>query len=395
MRFIARLHVLAAAAIVTIFFISWWRPSLNIQGRILKAWRRSSRRLVVFGDGWSDTGDYCVSPPPKSTVQHKDPDRGGLWTEALCEKLACDGIDNYARSIPSNLEVPTIGSVVDSDILTNATFSKRNRTLTVFDFKAQVQQFIDFEKQKLLIPRLPTKREWTIFTVFFGIIDLLEYSALERIDAMRAIDQSVEELLHHLDVLAEHVGEPIRVIIPKLPDVTFLPRFQMKKNDSSSSFAQSQHQSVFLWKYWNTALSQAAAKWGHGDLYMPDFNAIIMYQVRASQLYSQLLSDVSIVGNQISLFDEVKQPCLPLNPDGNELQAADVDKCSEPARYLFWDDMHLSGPAHELIGREAARLVSLNKTINDPQGRSSQGSTPGQTDGKNSAGFDLKFPPGY
>lgn len=251
--------------------------------------------------------------------------------------MVCDYVDNFARSIPSNVDVDTIGSMVDTGIFANATAGKRNETLALFDFEAQIQQFINWEKQKRLMSGYLRKTdEWTIFTVFFGIWDLLEYSTLEQADAIHAVDRSIEALFRGLDVLAENARGAIKVVIPRVVDVTFLPRFQLSKNDSTDIFAQNQHQIVFLWTYWNTALSQTAMEWGRGDLYMPDLNGIVMTQVRAKQLYSKQISDATGMGKQTPLFDEVEQPCLSRKLGGGGLQAADVDKCFDPARHLFW-----------------------------------------------------------
>ncbi|KAF2190720.1 hypothetical protein K469DRAFT_736478 [Zopfia rhizophila CBS 207.26] len=387
MRFLTRLHALVGVAIIAILYFSWVLPSLHIKAQIQKVWRGSSYRLVVFGDDWSDVGEYRVSPPPRTSIQHRDPDRGELWTEVLCRELICDFIDNFARSMPSNMEIATVGSVVDSKIFANATADRGTEALAVFDFHTQVQQFINFEKQKRLMPGRLSKNEWTIFTIFFGIWDLWEYSVLDKAKGIHAIDRSIEELFHNLDILREHTDTPIKVVIPKLMDVTFLPRFQMRKNESTSVFAQDQHQSVFLWTYWNTALSQAAVEWGNGDIFMPDLNGIVMNQVRAKQLYSKHISDASGFGKQMPLFDDVEQPCVPMNTeDADDLQAADVEKCFEPGRHLFWDGMHLSGPAHKLIGRDAARLVRGNSTVNiDARERAKQGSATSQKDEKDNS----------
>jgi hypothetical protein len=250
--------------------------------------------------------------------------------------MGCDFIDNFARSIPSNVEMSTVGSVVDSDVYANGTAEKHAQTLILFDFKAQVQQFMGYEKQRRLMPARFRRTGRTIFTVFFGIWDLLEYSTLEKAKAVHAIDRSIEELFHNLDLLREHVGNPIEVVIPKVVDVTFMPLFQARKNESTSGFAQTQHQSVFLWTYWNTALSQAAVHWSGGDIYMPDFNGIVMDQVRSNQLFSKHISDASGSGKQMPLFDDVERPCLTTMAGDAELQAAEVEKCFEPARHLFW-----------------------------------------------------------
>jgi hypothetical protein len=235
------------------------------------------------------------------------------------------------------VEIATIGSVVDSDVYAKATAGKRNETLALFDFGAQVQQFLDFEKQKRLMPSRVLKHdEWTIFTVFFGIWDLLEYSALDRADAVHAIDRSVEQMFHNLDFLAENIEGPPRIVLPQLVDLTYLPRFQMKKNESADTFAMEHHQKVFLWTYWNSAVSHAAATWSHGDIYVPDLNGIVMNLVRAKQLYAANVTDASGYGKQMPLFDEIERPCLSSKTENGDLQTADVEKCFDPTRHLFW-----------------------------------------------------------
>jgi hypothetical protein len=240
------------------------------------------------------------------------------------------------------VQISTIGSVVDSDVFANVTVGFRNETLALFDFKTQVQQFIQYEKTEKTqtgTGKVAEDDKWTIFTVMFGLWDLWEYSMLDKAEAVHAMDRSVEELFHNLNLLADHAGGPIRAVVPKIMDVTFLPRFQMRKNNSNDIFAQDQHQLVFLWTYWNSALSQRAAEWKGGDIYMPDLNGIVMDQVRAKQLYSKQISDAAGTGKQSPLFDEVEKPCLSsLNTgDGNpDLQAAGVEKCFDPAKHLFW-----------------------------------------------------------
>jgi hypothetical protein len=145
-------------------------------------------------------------------------------------------------------------------------------------------------------------------------------------------------LFHNLNTLADFAGERIQVVLPKLIDVTFLPLFNQpaRQNTTFDNLAQDQHQSVYLWTYWNTALSQAAKGWRHGDIYMPDLNSVVLNQVRAKQLYSKQISDASGFGKQAPLFDEVEQPCLSLKADDGDLQAAEEEKCFDPAQHLFW-----------------------------------------------------------
>jgi hypothetical protein len=211
--------------------------------------------------------------------------------------------------------------------------------LTPFDFKTQVEQFIAYDKGRQLIPqRLRDVDEWTYFTVFFGLWDLLEYSTLETQLAMSAIGRSIEELFENLDVLAEHVALPPKVVIPRMIDVTFLPWFESKRSGASQEqFAETQHQLVFLWTYWNTILLRTASQWKNGSVYMLEPNDLIMQEVRAKQLHSRQISDATGVGKQAPLFEDVEQPCLASQPSSaSDLQASHVQKCSAPDHHLFW-----------------------------------------------------------
>jgi hypothetical protein len=312
-------------------------------------------------------------------------------------QLNCDFIDNFARSLPPQADAVSTGSLIDSDIHAQAFPGEDNSTFqAVFDLKTQVHQFLDYERKKhqFGVPqRLRQVDEWTVFTVSVGLWDLVEYATLEKESALKAIDRSVEGLFENLDLLARHVATPMKVVVPKLVDVTFLPRFQSKKDINKEHFAEDQHQLVFLWTYWNSVLSRTASQWQHGEIFMPNPNNLILDQVRAKQMYSTNTYDASGTGKQMPLFDYVTEPCSKLseNDTARTLQAAGVEKCS---KHLFWDDLHLSGPAHQLIGKAAASLLRGNHTIN--AGDSTQGpDSNNNASEKEPASFTLKYPPGY
>jgi hypothetical protein len=255
-------------------------------------------------------------------------------------QLVCDTIDNFAHSVPST-QIVHVGSLIDAGVHAEATTGNKSNeaVLTPFDFMTQVEQFITYDRGRRLFPqRLRSVDEWTLFTVFFGLWDLLEYSTLEKRFAMTAIEKSIEELFRNLNILAEHVALPPKVVIPKMIDVTFLPWFQSKKSDATQTqFAETQHHLVFLWTYWNTVLLQRASQWKNGTVYMPEPNEPIMRAVRAAQLHSRQISDASGIGKQAPLFEYIEQPCLASQPGNtSDLQAPDVQKCSAPDHHLFW-----------------------------------------------------------
>ncbi|KAF2200507.1 hypothetical protein GQ43DRAFT_70969 [Delitschia confertaspora ATCC 74209] len=408
MKLSRRLKILVIVQVVGLLYcgslyFGWKLDPSDMQTRIRNAWAGSSHRLVVFGDDWSDTGEYRVSPPPKEYSKARDPGQGELWTEVLCKELGCDSIHNFARSLPSNLEIAIIGSLVDSDIYDNATAEGRIETLALFDFKTQVQQFLAFDKQSSRMSGRRTRQEASTFTVFFGIWDIWEYAVFSKDTAIHAINLSIDELFRNLDLLAERMGGPITVVIPRVPDVTFLPRFQSRKYQNAASFGHDQHQYVYLSTYWNTILSETALLWRNGDVFIPGLNNIIVDQIRAKQLHSSRVSDANGLGKLTPLFDDVEKPCKPLeaqSKDGEETHAGSAERCLEPDRHLFWDDMRISGPAHKLIGDEAARLLRGNISVNgyarDHANDLDLAATLFQNGGsKNLTQFELRAPPGY
>jgi hypothetical protein len=202
-----------------------------------------------------------------------------------------------------------------------------------------MEQYVAYDKGRRVIPqRLRKGDEWTFFTVFFGLWDLLEYSTLEKGVAMSAIDKGIEALFRNLDVLAEHAAYPPKIVIPKMIDASFLPQFQLlKKAMREADFAVTQHRMVFLWAYWNTVLLRTASQWKNGTIYMPGPNDLIMDEVRAKQLHSRQISDAAGVGKQAPLFENIEKPCLASQRgSATDLEAANLQKCSAPAEHLFW-----------------------------------------------------------
>jgi hypothetical protein len=88
MRSLSRLHACAAAVLVIIVYFLYQQPSIGFESTIPTAWQRSAHRLVVFGDDWSDTGTYRALPPPYLKAPVRDPARGELWAETLCNEVS-------------------------------------------------------------------------------------------------------------------------------------------------------------------------------------------------------------------------------------------------------------------------------------------------------------------
>ena len=78
MRFLTRVRILSVLGISSILYFGWILHSLHITTRINKAWTGSSHQLVVFGDSWSDIGEYRISPPDEASTPVRDAEQGKL-----------------------------------------------------------------------------------------------------------------------------------------------------------------------------------------------------------------------------------------------------------------------------------------------------------------------------
>ncbi|KAF2089837.1 hypothetical protein K490DRAFT_54277 [Saccharata proteae CBS 121410] len=371
MRFLTRINTVVFLAIGVVVYLGWVLPSLHIDARAQKAWSGRQRRLVVFGDSWSDTGEYRMKVPENAVERNFT---RPLWTETLCKHLVCDYIDNFARSAVSwrgqrGAFMPD--SLVHTELVVNVTNQNPNNPKFLPDFAKQVQQWINFEKQKGLDPKRSNKQEWTIFTVFFGISDIWQYADADEKEASWAVKESIDTMFAQLDLLAEYTRGPIHVVLSKLVDITFFPEFQAQP---VGPFPGHQRTAVWLQQQWNLRLEQAAGKWTKGFIHLLDMDKWLVERIKEEQVYASGMSTEDGSGGKTVAkpkFCNVRAPFTPLPGPAPEYPFDMSDNknngtrdCKDASQYLFWDGMHLSGRAHELIGIEAAGLVSHNTTFN-------------------------------
>lgn len=364
MRTLTRFHALVFFAICTLAYMGWVLPSLQIQNRVQKAFSRSQRRIVVFGDSWSDTGDYRVQIPAKNP-QHNI--SRPLWTEALCKELLCDEIDNFARSSGSQDFKEHPDAVLDTDIMANVTNQHPDNQKFLADLKKQVQQWINFEKQAGHIAARATHKEFTVFTVFFGISDIWQYASLGHKASDDDIRETIAALFAQLDVVAEHVQTRPHVVLPKVVDISFLPAFALQPVE----FPDRQQTAVSLTKTWNDELDKAARQWTGGYLHFLETDKWLLNLIREQQMHKIGIADERGEGKSNPKFREVRSPCVPLPQtdaqfpfDMGDANSNRTEPCDDASHYLFWDGMHLSGRAHKLLAIEAADLVATNYTHN-------------------------------
>lgn len=76
-----------AVLICSFLYLVWYLPTANVRYELKSAWSDAPRRLIVFGDSWSDNANYPIDLPPKKLLPTKDEAQGPVWTEWLCSAV--------------------------------------------------------------------------------------------------------------------------------------------------------------------------------------------------------------------------------------------------------------------------------------------------------------------
>ncbi|KAK0658414.1 hypothetical protein DIS24_g4820 [Lasiodiplodia hormozganensis] len=365
MRFLSRCSVIIALAVTLILYLGWVIPSTRQYTQFQKSWSGSVRRIVTFGDSWSDTGRYILNGPPPGYEPIRHPASGPVWPEALCQEILCDSIDNYARSLPPQVTqyyTDTVGAVLDNAVFQNATSSHNFTDFALRDLQQQVRDFVKMEGFKRMWPIQPPK-EWTLFTIWFGVNDIFHYSKIERARALFAIDQSIDHLFRQLNIIHEWMQAPVLVVLPKVVNITHLPRFEI---ETRADVDTTRHRiALELASYWNEKLESHARSWMGGHVFLLEADKFM-----ESQVITKKLSNPPSVRKRTPEFGDITTPCrtliYPQSQDEDSVQELGVQEqvCEEPRNHLFWDDYHLSGKAHEILGQAAGKLVKMRSTAN-------------------------------
>ena len=88
MRFFTRFSAIVGVSLCSILYLVWFLPTSSVKKELQNAWSKSPRRLIVFGDSWSDNGAYPIDSPPKALLPLRDPAQGKVWTEWLCTAVS-------------------------------------------------------------------------------------------------------------------------------------------------------------------------------------------------------------------------------------------------------------------------------------------------------------------
>ncbi|KAL8881059.1 MAG: hypothetical protein Q9198_001656 [Flavoplaca austrocitrina] len=366
-RIIARSPGAFTVLLCSFVYLVWYLPTANVRYELKSAWSDAPRRLIVFGDSWSDNGDYPIDLPPKKWLLRREEAQGPVWTEWLCSAIKCNHHDNFARSLPTAPTTELRGAVVNSAVLNRTLPTGHGEVVMLPDLKTQVSQWLRFEKKQYTSSRMREKeKRGTIFTVWFSLWDIWYYSQLNSDEASKAIEESIDTLFEQLGVICDHWPMGAKIILPEAMDPTFLPAWSMKRTGPAGSdhSAEDQRNAIQLVKQWNIALDARASEWDKGQIYMYNTNDWMLDQVREAQLVTGDMMDHNGLGRSGSPWDSVYSACSGSgnkgknrSPDGGK-SGLDPFRCSNPDKYLFWDEMHLGAEAHKMIGQGIAADIA-------------------------------------
>lgn len=231
---------------------------------------------------------------------------------------------------------------MDSGLLSSTVNKGNEAEEPLADLKTQVQQWIRFEKGQRMSSRIrEMEKKGTIFTVWFSLWDLWYYSNKTQAEASKAIEETVDTLFEQLDLVAEHWGSRMKIVMPEAIDPTFLPGWLAMRTGPTGNDknADDQRNAVLLVQQWNSALDNKAKFWDKGDLYIYNTNGWLMDQVREQQLEVGHMADATGLGQLGSPWANVNVGCVGSNENGHKgssQTSEGVVRCEDPTKYLFW-----------------------------------------------------------
>ncbi|KAL4780717.1 hypothetical protein BJX76DRAFT_36476 [Aspergillus varians] len=305
------------------------QPNLDFQ-----APTSSGRRLVVFGDTWSDNNA-------------KEIQGGKVWSDWLCSSFSCHH-ENLAQTAKS-LRGTYIGSVVDNEELSSNILSLYRSP--VADFKTQIKQWVASETkavQRLDEKAVHDRHNRTVIVVSFGVWDMWNIIGKDYETATKAVDHSVKVIMEQFDVLSQNWGnDELKIILTLVPDVTFLPAFRPLGDQHVSQHKET----VKLVAHWNSKLRDAVEQWGKGTIYLFDTEAFLTDLIRDRQLNVVGIQESNGLGkNQDPGWENVEDACVESKQQW--VVKSENKRCKNPDKYLFWNEMHLGPSAHRLMGAE-------------------------------------------
>ncbi|KAJ5224074.1 hypothetical protein N7468_008616 [Penicillium chermesinum] len=323
-----RFYVLCGVAACSMLYSAWFLSTRTLNDLVslsshFETAKTFDRRLVVFGDSWSDNKTNAPEGP--------------IWTDWLCSMFSCHQ-ENLAASMTS-LTGKETGAVIDNKEL-GLVGRLSQMQVAGFDFKTQLEKWLVAEKQTLYglsEEDLWSRQQRTIFAVSFGVWDIWDLVQKDYDTAVASIDRRMESLLGQLNQLSDRWGSSdIKLILTQTVDVTFLPAFEPTFSTSGTEYKES----VKIIAHWNAKMRETLASWDRAR---------------------------GLGANTDPGWENVADGCV--ESMGFQVMmskgAGEKARCEHPDKYLFWDGMTLGPSVHRLMGTEIYQGISeafLNQT---------------------------------
>ncbi|PWY87646.1 hypothetical protein BO70DRAFT_199094 [Aspergillus heteromorphus CBS 117.55] len=342
MRLFSKFQTVCALAVFSIFLSASFLASQHYYRRVVLTNEPPSdfqvaasfdRRLVVFGDSWSDNNAAEL--------------HGSVWTEWLCSSFSCHH-ENLAETAKS-MKGDYIGSVVDNTQLSGSLLNLYKSPLA--DMKAQVHNWLWAETEAMKemdADAIAMRQNRTIVIVSFGVWDLWNVVGQKYDDAAKSVDRSVGIIMDQLNLLADAWGSnDLKIILTLAPDVTFLPAYR----DQGEPQIAKHKEAVRIAEHWNGQLRNSAENWENGTVYLFDTNSFLADQIRDRQLFAAGIEESNGLGkNEDPGWENVDDACIQHTQQW--VVTSDTKQCDHPEKFLFWNAMHLGPSAHRLLGTE-------------------------------------------
>eukprot|EP00136_Aspergillus_niger_P009731 XP_001401947.2 hypothetical protein ANI_1_958184 [Aspergillus niger CBS 513.88] len=363
MRLFSKFHAVCALAVCSILLSASFLASQHYYRRVVLTKEPTSdfhatasfdRRLVVFGDSWSDNNAAEL--------------QGSVWTDWLCNSFSChhENLAETAKSLRGNY----IGSVVDNTELSGSLLNLYKSPLA--DLKAQVANWIAAETEatrEMDATAISMRQNGTVVVVSFGVWDLWNVMAKTYEDASHAVDRNIKVIMEELNLLAETWGSnDLKIILTLAPDVTFLPAYRAQGAPQITKHKDA----VRIADYWNGELRNNAEDWSNGTIYLFDTNSFLADQIRDWQLFAAGIEEENGLGrNEDPGWENVEDACVQSSQQW--MVTSGAQQCDRPEKFLFWNDMHLGPSAHRLLAfilyrqHYQAAVVAQNPGLANPE----------------------------
>ncbi|KKY21417.1 hypothetical protein UCRPC4_g03680 [Phaeomoniella chlamydospora] len=265
---------------------------------------------------------------------------------------------NYAGLRPKTIPgIGHAGAPVANGLHLHGQFIQFQDEEQTADLRAQMKEWKkhnDIAKEGVAKGESDAPSNRTIFVLDFGLWDIWQAVALDPENARYIVTTSVDMIFEALDVLDQIKGEDrpasdgTKAILPLVLDMTFLPGFA-KDGETTKTTLE-------LIQLWNGLLTERAKNWSKGDLFLYDTNAFLVEHIRARQIVSVDRLEEGRQDEIKAAFANVNGSCIG-SLNGTTHNDKHQEACDTPDDFLFWDEVHFTPKAHQLIAQEIKRDI--------------------------------------